>query len=168
MILSAPATNATLRNPSQPTLPGMEPDVIARYASYRGDQMTSPVKVVADAKLPTGPFQEFNDAVRAARAIMVGERADARWGLFRRHAGRVPSIALMQGDEGIRLARTTAAMDPYVEPVPGQMFPGQNWGRRGPDKVVRESPATLALVGAEWFVDLRAGTIAVPVELPKR
>lgn len=154
--------------PNQPTLPGLEPDVVARYAPSVGFGMVAPIEVRADRPIDAPRFTAFDDAVNAAREIMVGDRAAARWGLFKRHAGRVESIALLQVADGIRLARTTIAVDTYKEPVPGQMFPGQNWSRTGPSEVVRETPATLALVGADKLYDLRSGATAAPVAFPKR
>jgi hypothetical protein len=155
-------------DPGQPTLPGLEGDIVARYSAYAGDEMNSKVLLRADRPIDAPLFGAFDEAVTAARTIMIADRQDARWGLFKRHPGRVESIALLQVKDGIRLARTTLALDTYKEPVPGQMFPGQNWSRGGPRLTVRESPATLALVGADMLVDLRSGQPSGMIELPRR
>jgi hypothetical protein len=162
----APATTTPLApttpDPHQPTLPGLETDVVARYSSY-GSGLKDPVKVRHDRPIDAPAFGAFDDAVDAARTIMVADRKEARWGLFNRHPGRVDSIALMEAKDGIRLVRTTLAVDRYKEPVPGQMFPGQNWWVGTPGAIIREQPATLAIVGADNLYDLRSGTGATPV-----
>lgn len=168
MILSPPTAPAAPANPNQPTLPGLEPDVIARYAPYPGSDVQSPVKLRADRPVDAPTFAAFDDAVRAAQEIMVVDRKAARWGLFKRLPGKVDSIALLQSKDGIRLARTTLAIDSYKEPVPGQMFPGQHWWRGAPNLTVRETPDTLALVGAETLIDLRSGEPTQPSPLPAR
>ena len=159
---------AAASSPNQPTLPGLEPDVVARFDAYGvGRELTAAVKLRRDRPIDAPAFAAFDDALTAAREIMVADRKAARWGLFKRHAGRVDSIALLQGSEGIKLARTTLAIDTWVEPVPGQMFPGQNWTKGAPNVVVRETPTTLALVGADKLFDLRSGNAEPAVDLPK-
>ena len=153
---------ASPTDPHQPTLPGLETDVLARYASY-GNELTAEVKIRRDKPVDVPVFSAFDDAVSAARTIMVADRKEARWGLFNRNPGRVESIALLDAKDGIQLVRTTLAVDRYKEPVPGQMFPGQNWWVGTPDAIVREQPSTLAIVGADNLFDLRSGTPAAPV-----
>ncbi len=153
-------------DPHQPPLPGLDSDVVARYDSG-SNGMTSEIKVRRDKPIDAPTFAAFDDAVDAARTIMVADRKDARWGLFNRNAGRVESIALLDATGGIKLVRTTLAVDTYKEPVPGQMFPGQNWSRTGPAAILREQPSTLAIVGADKLYDLRGGDAAAPVPFPK-
>jgi hypothetical protein len=160
------ATTTPTVDPHQPTLPGLDSDIVARYDSGFGG-MTSEIKVRHDKPIAMPAFADFDAAVDTARTIMVADRKEARWGLFHRNAGRVESIALLDAKEGIRLVRTTLAVDTYKEPVPGQMFPGQNWSRTGPNAILREQPSTLAIVGADKLYDLRSGEPSAPVAFPK-
>ncbi len=157
---------ASAADPHQPPLPGLEPDVLARYGRHAGD-VRDEVKIRRDKPIDAPVFTTFDDAVDAARTIMIADRADARWGLFKRNPGRVESIALLDAKDGIKLVRTTLGVDRYKEPVPGQMFPGQNWWVGTPGAIVREQPSTLAIVGADNLFDLRSGAPAAPVAFPK-
>ena len=150
-------------DPNQPTLPGLEGDVVARYMKYQ--DMEKPISIRRDRPVDAPTFASFDDAVRAANELLVQERRDARWGLFNRNPGRVDAIAVLEAAKGVKLVRTDLALDPFKEGVPGQMFPGQNWWQGGARGVVREHPGVLALVGAEHIVDLRSGERLDPVEL---
>jgi hypothetical protein len=153
----------SLADPNQPTLPGLEPDVVA---SWVGDGRSAPVKLRRDRPVEAPTFAAYEDALRAANEIAVRDRRAARWGLFHRNPGRVDAIALLQQADGIHLARVDAHADPYKEPVPGQMFPGQNWWVGSPGRIVRTQPSTLALVGAETLYDLRSGATVSPAPFP--
>ncbi len=157
---------AVVADPNQPTLPGMEGDVVARYMRYQ--DMEKPITIRRDRPVDAPTFASFDDAVRAANDVLVQERREARWGLFNRNPGRVDAIALLEAAKGIQLVRTDLALDRFKEPVPGQMFPGQNWWSGGAQGVLRERPDVLALVGAERLVDLRSGERVDPVELGER
>jgi hypothetical protein len=165
-LTGAPTIAAATSRPNQPNLPGLEDDVVARTPDTGfGDGL---IKVRSDRPIDAPPFAAFDQAVDAARSIMQADRKDARWGLFHRHAGPVDAIALVEGEFGVRLLRTNYPVDRYKEPVPGQMFPGQNWEIGVPPAIVRERPTTLAIVGADSLFDLRAGTVAGPAAFPKR
>jgi hypothetical protein len=164
----APAVNVAPsadHDPGQPTLPGLDPDVLARAAFYGDRDAKSLVKVRVDRPIDAPVFASFDDALRAANELMVADRTAARWGLFHRNPGRVDAIALVEAKDGVRLVRTDHAGDRYKEPVPGQMFPGQNWWRSPASSVVRETPSMLALVGAEQLYDLRPGTQVEPTPI---
>lgn len=163
--VSPPHSPVATSDPNQPPLPGLEPDVIARMARYAGDKVDAPVKLLRDRPVDAPAFAAFDEAVTAANEIMVRERRDARWGLFRRHPGKVLALALVEAKEGIRLVRSNVAIDRFKEPVPGQMFPGQNWWGMTPTRMVREQPSTLALVGGETMFDLRSGRVEEPKAL---
>ena len=161
----APIAPTIAGDPHQPPLPGLDSDILARYDSGFGEK--SEVRIRRDKPIEMPTFADFDAAVDTARTIMVDDRKTARWDLFNRNAGRVESIALIDAKEGIKLVRTTLAVDTYKEPVPGQMFPGQNWSRTGPSAIVREQPSTLAIVGADKLYDLRSGAASAPVAFPK-
>lgn len=150
-------------DPRQPALPGLDSDVVARWG--RPGDRTAPVSVRRDQPVDAPTYAAFEDAVRAANEVMVADRREARWGLFGRNPGRVDAIALLEAADGIRLVRVDAHADPYKEPVPGQMFPGQNWWVGSPSAITREQPSTLAIVGAETLYDLRSGTAVGPSPL---
>lgn len=153
-------------HPNQPPLPGLEPDVIATWGHVTGH--TAPVRIRRDRPIDAPAFAAYGDALRAANEIMVADRRDARWGLFKRNAGRVEAIALLESAAGIQLVRVNTHADAFKEPVPGQMFPGQNWWVGSPNLITRTQPSALAIVGAETLYDLRAGTSVGPVEFPRR
>jgi hypothetical protein len=157
-----PASHVVEFDPNQPTLPGLEPGVVGYWL---GDGYQKPVKERSDQPVDAPSFAAFDDALRAANEIMVRDRRAARWGLFHRNAGRVDAIALLQAQGGIRLARVDVYADPYKEPVPGQMFPGQNWWVGSPARISAAQQTTLALVGAETLYDLRAGGAVGPAPL---
>lgn len=159
----ASAGSPPVHDPRQPTLPGLDTDVVARWG--RAGDRTAPVKVRRDQPVDAPAFAAFADALRAANELMVADRREARWGLFGRNPGRVDAIALLEAADGIRLVRVDAHADPYKEPVPGQMFPGQNWWVGSPSAITREQPSTLAIVGAETLYDLRSGAAVGPSPL---
>jgi hypothetical protein len=161
-----PATPApVVHDPNQPPLPGMDPDVVAR-AAFDGDRELGVfVKVRRDRPIDAPAFASYEDALSAANQLMVLDRKDARWGLFHRNPGRVDGVALLQVADGVRLVRVDQAADRYKEPVPGQMFPGQNWWRSPASSMQREQPSVLAVVGAEQVYDLRSGAVVEPAPL---
>ncbi len=149
-------------DPHQPTLPGMETDVIARYGRY-GDEPKLEVKLDRSKPLNVPAFQAFDDAVVAANEIMQVDRKAAREGIFKQRQGRVASIAVLEAKGGFELVRSTLAIDAFKEEVPGSMFWPQYWTVSPPSAVVAEQPSTLALVGGDNFVDLRSGQVVKPV-----
>jgi hypothetical protein len=150
-----PALAPADHDSGQPTIPGLEPDIVARFSTVTGSGQ--PVRVLRDQPVDAPAFASFDAALAGAHELLARERADARWGLFHHNPGRVLGLALLDAKDGVRLVRTDLAVDSYKEPVPGQMFPGQNWWVSPPDTAVRETPSVLALVGAEQLYDLRSG-----------
>ncbi|MCW2920564.1 MAG: hypothetical protein JWL76_438 [Thermoleophilia bacterium] len=153
-------------DPMQPTLPGMETDVIARYGRY-GDAPTSEVKIDRAHPLNVPQFLAFDDAVTAAQTIMERDRKDAREGLFNQRQGRVASIAVLEAKDGFQLVRSTLAVDAFKEEVPGSMFWPQYWVVSPPGAIVAEQVSTLTLVGWGNLVDLRSGKVVAPAPFPK-
>jgi hypothetical protein len=162
----APITPApVVPDPNQPPLPGMGLDVVARAAFYGDRDRTVAVKIRADRPIDAPAFASYDDALTAANQLMVRDRHDARWGLFHRNPGRADAIALLEAAEGVKLVRVDQVADAYKEPVPGQMFPGQNWWRSPASSMQRTEPSVLAVVGAEHVYDLRSGAVVEPTPL---
>lgn len=141
----------------QPPLPGLD----IGLATYATIWTSGPDKIAHEVPDPTVDgrvYASFDEAVTGAREILVPERRDARWGLFKTKPGPVAAIALLErGDGGIRLARTDALVDPFHRTLKGSMFWGQSdWGPYL-EHAQRMDTSTLALVGAERLVDLRSG-----------
>ncbi|MCW2927840.1 MAG: hypothetical protein JWM86_1808 [Thermoleophilia bacterium] len=153
------AAPAPVSDPNQPTLPGLEPDVIARVGTYDGNRLEFALKIRRDKPVDAPVFADFDAALGAARTMLGTERREARWGMFNRNPGRVEALALMQAADGVRLVRTDMPVDPFKEPVPGQMFPGQNWWGSAVRIAQREYPAVLAVAGAEHVLDLRSSGV---------
>lgn len=118
-------------------------------------------------RLETG---SFDDAVRAATALVTADRREARWGLFNRHQDRVDAIALLQAGTGWDLVRVDVPVDSYVAPVPGAMAPWQHWtvdpqsSIFGEGDVKRERTDVAAIVGATRLYDLRSTSPSGPTE----
>jgi hypothetical protein len=112
----------------------------------------------------------FDDAVAAAKDVLAQDRRDTRWGLLRRHQGRVDALAVLEAERGWKLVRVDAPVDSYIDTVPGAMFPGQTHTvdplnsifRKG--DVRRERADVAALVGATHTFDLRATSPSTPTE----
>lgn len=163
--ITAPSVPALGHDPNQPPLPGMDPETVARGAFDGRRELEVVVKVRRDRPIDAPAFASYDDALAAANQLMVGDRREARWGLFHRNPGRVDGVALLQGADGVRLVRVDQPTDRYKTPVPGQMFPGQNWWRSPVARMQREQPSVLAVVGAEQVYDLRTGEVVEPTPL---